>query len=224
MARFSRLQVLNAMYDTGLVPLFYNDDVSRSKELIEACYAGGARVIEFTNRGDRAWSVFDSLLPLVEQELPGAILGIGSVIDAPTAAMYISCGANFVVSPVLVPETARICNRHKVAYVPGCGTASEISQAEELGCELVKVFPANCLGGPDFIKSIKGPMPWTSIMPTGGVRAAKESVAEWVKAGAACLGMGGDLIRPEIVKTGDYQTIKKNVENILDWIQEARNG
>jgi len=224
MARFSRLQVLNAMYDTGLVPLFYNSDVSRSKEVIKACYAGGARVIEFTNRGDRAWSVFNSLLPLIEQELPDVILGIGSVIDAPTAAIYISSGANFVVSPVFVPETARVCNRHKVAYLPGCGTASEISQAEELGCEFVKVFPANCLGGPDFIKAIKAPMPWTSIMPTGGVRATRESVTEWVKAGAACLGMGGDLISPDTVKKGDYQTIRKNVENVLDWIQQARNG
>lgn len=224
MARFSRLQVLNAIYDTGLVPLFYNGDVSKSKEVIKACYDGGARAIEFTNRGDRAWSVFNALLPLVEQELPDVILGVGTVIDAPTAAMYIASGANFVVSPVLVPETARICNRHKVAYVPGCGTASEISQAEELGCEIVKVFPANCLGGPDFIKSIKAPMPWISIMPTGGVRATKESITEWVKAGVACVGMGGDLIRPESVKAGDYKTITKNIENVLGWLKEARSS
>jgi 2-dehydro-3-deoxyphosphogluconate aldolase/(4S)-4-hydroxy-2-oxoglutarate aldolase len=220
-ASFRRLHVLNAMYDTGVVPLFYNSDVSKSKEVIKACYAGGAKVIEFYNRGDRAWSVFTSLLSFVEQEMPGVILGIGSVIDASMAMMYISSGANFVVSPVLVPEIARVCNRHKVAYLPGCGTVSEIFQAEELGCEIVKVFPANCLGGADFIKAIKGPMPWTSIMPTGGVRATRESVTEWVKAGAACLGMGGDLIRQDLVTAGDYKTIRKNVENVLAWFQEA---
>lgn len=224
MARFSRLKVLNAMCDTGLIPLFYNSDIEKAKEVIKACYYGGARVIEFYNRGDRAWNVFNSLLPIIEDEMPDLILGAGSVIDAPTAAMYISSGANFIVSPLLSAETAGVCNRHKVAYLPGCGSISEISQAEELGCEIVKLFPASCLGGPDFIKSIKGPMPWTSIMPTGGVRASEEAVTAWIKAGAACLGMGGDLISPDLVKAGDYQTIRENVENVFDWIQKARNS
>jgi 2-dehydro-3-deoxyphosphogluconate aldolase/(4S)-4-hydroxy-2-oxoglutarate aldolase len=222
MARFSRLQVLNTMHDIGVIPLFYHNDVNKAKEVIKACYSGGSRVIEFYNRGDRAWNVFNSLLPLIEQEMPDLILGIGSVVDVSTAAMYISSGANFVVSPVLVPEIARMCNRHKVAYLPGCGSASEISQAEELGCEFVKLFPANCLGGADFIKALKGPMPWTSIMPTGGVKATKDNITEWIKAGAVCLGMGGDLISPELIKNEDYQTIQKKVENVMVWFREAR--
>ena len=222
MARFSRLQVLNTMHNIGIIPLFYHSDVNKARDVIKACYAGGARVIEFYNRGDRAWNVFNELLPMVEQEMNGLILGIGSVVDPATAAMYISSGANFVVSPVLVPEIARLCNRRKIAYLPGCGSASEISQAEEMGCEFIKLFPANCLGGPEFIKAIKGPMPWTSIVPTGGVKATKENISEWVKAGAVCVGMGGDLLGSEIIKAGDYQAIQKKVENCLGWYKEAR--
>ncbi len=220
MARFTRMQVLNTMYDTGLVPIFYHSDLNVSKQVIKACVAGGARIIEFTNRGDRAWNVFTALISFLEQEAPDVIMGIGSVIDAPTAAMYIASGANFVVSPVLAPETARVCNRHKVAYLPGCGTLGEISQAEELGCEIVKIFPGDCVGGPEFVKAIKGPMPWTSLLPTGGV--SMDNAQEWIKAGAACLGMGSQLIRKESVKAGDYAQISENVQAVLQLIQEAR--
>lgn len=220
MSRFTRMQVLNTMYDTGLVPIFYHNDLNVSKKVIEACVAGGARIVEFTNRGDRAWNVFTALVSFLEQEAPDVILGIGSVIDAPTAAMYIASGANFVVSPVLVPETARVCNRHKVAYLPGCGTLSEISQAEELGCEIVKIFPGDCVGGPEFIKAIKGPMPWTSLLPTGGV--SMDNAQEWIKAGAACLGMGSQLIRKDAVSKGNFDDIRENVRTVLTLIQEAR--
>ncbi|MBN1934008.1 MAG: bifunctional 4-hydroxy-2-oxoglutarate aldolase/2-dehydro-3-deoxy-phosphogluconate aldolase [Anaerolineae bacterium] len=220
MSRFTRMQVLNTMYDTGLLPIFYHGDLTVSKEVIKACVAGGARIIEFTNRGDRAWNVFTALISFLEQEAPDVIMGIGSVIDAPTAAMYIASGANFIVSPVLVSETARVCNRHKVAYLPGCGTLGEISQAEELGCEIVKIFPGDCVGGPEFIRAIKGPMPWTSLLPTGGV--SMDNAQEWIKAGAACLGMGSQLIRKDWVKTGDYARIGENVAAVLELIQEAR--
>lgn len=222
MARFSRMQVLNTMYETGLVPIFYNGDLNVSKEVIKACVAGGARLVEFTNRGDRAWNVFTALAAFLENEAPDVILGVGTVIDAPTAAMYIASGANFVVSPVLVPETAKVCNRHKIAYLPGCGTVSEISQAEELGCEIVKIFPGGEIGGPAFIKAIKGPMPWTSILPTGGV--SLENAAAWIKAGAACLGMGSNLIRKEWVAAGDTDLIRENVASVLEVIQEARSA
>ncbi len=220
MARFTRMQVLNTMYETGLVPIFYHGDLNIAKEVIKACVAGGARIIEFTNRGDRAWNVFTALIGFLEQEAPDVIMGIGSVIDAPTAAMYIASGANFVVSPVLVPETARVCNRHKIAYLPGCGTLSEISQAEELGCEIVKIFPGDCVGGPEFIKAIKGPMPWTSLLPTGGV--SMDNAQEWIKAGAACLGMGSQLIRKEWVSKGNFDAIRENVAAALKLIREAR--
>ena len=169
MARFSRLEVLNAMVETGLVPVFYHSDVEVAKKVIEACAAGGARCIEFTNRGDFAPFVFKEVSEYLAKANPKVILGVGSVVDAPTAALYIASGANFVVGPILNPEVARLCNRRKIAYSPGCGTASEIAQAEELGVEIVKIFPGGLVGGPEFVKSVMAPCPWTRIMPTGGV-------------------------------------------------------
>ena len=222
MARFMRLEVFNVMIDTGLVPVFYNGDLEVARKIVTACAEGGARVVEFTNRGDRAWNIFTELIEYAEQAHPAVILGVGSVVDMPTAALYIASGANFVVGPVLNPEIARLCNRRKVAYSPGCGSASEISEAEELGVEIVKIFPGGLVGGPDFIRSIRGPMPWTRLMPTGGVDATKkEAVQEWIKAGAACLGIGSKLIRKDLVAAGDYAAIRDNVRRVLDWIREA---
>ena len=222
MARFDRLTVLNAMLETGLVPVFYQAEVEVAKKIVAACAEGGARAVEFTNRGDRAWNVFTELCGYVEQAHPGVILGVGSVVDAPTAALYIASGANFVVGPVLNPEVARACNRRKVAYCPGCGSVSEISAAEELGVEIVKVFPGGEVGGPAFVKAVLGPMPWSRIMPTGGVEATRESVMAWLKAGTACLGMGSNLVRKEWVASGDYAAIRDQVRQVLAWVQEAR--
>jgi 2-dehydro-3-deoxyphosphogluconate aldolase/(4S)-4-hydroxy-2-oxoglutarate aldolase len=222
MARFDRLTVLNAIVETGLVPVFYNGDLEVSKQIVAACAAGGAKVVEFTNRGDRAWNVFTQLVEWAEQAQPAVILGVGSVIDAPTAALYIGSGANFVVGPVLNPEVARLCNRRKVAYMPGCGSASEVSEAEELGVEIVKVFPGAEVGGPGFVKAILGPTPWTRIMPTGGVGATEESIRAWFKAGVTCVGIGSKLITKELVAAGDYDGISKTVAQVLAWIQTAR--
>ena len=223
MARFDRMTVLSVMLETGLVPVFYNGDLEVAKQIVGACVEGGATAVEFTNRGDRAWNIFTALIEWAEQAYPSAILGVGSVVDMPTAALYISSGTNFVVGPILNPEVARLCNRRKVAYSPGCGTASEISEAEELGVEIVKVFPGGLVGGPAFIKSVRGPMPWTRIMPTGGVDATKkENIQEWIRAGASCLGIGSKLIRKDLVAAGDLNTIRDNVRQTLAWIQEAR--
>ena len=204
MARFSRLEVLNTLVDTGLVPVFYNADVEIAKQVVRACADGGTKVVEFTNRGDFAPEVFKQLSQFVGQEAPDIILGIGSVIDAPTAALYIAYGANFVVGPILNEEIARLCNRRKIAYSPGCGSASEISYAEELGVEIVKVFPGSCVGGPAFVKSVLGPCPWTHIMPTGGVDATEESIQAWFEAGVACVGIGSKLIRKDLVAAGNW--------------------
>jgi 2-dehydro-3-deoxyphosphogluconate aldolase/(4S)-4-hydroxy-2-oxoglutarate aldolase len=176
MARFSRLQVLNTIVEDGLVPVFYHADVEVARQVAAACASGGARVVEFTNRGDFAPEVFKELSHSLARERPEVILGVGSVVDAPTAALYIACGANFVVGPLLNPDVARLCNRRKIPYSPGCGSATEIAQAEELGVEIVKVFPGTAVGGPAFVKSVLGPCPWTSIMPTGGVDATEESI------------------------------------------------
>ena len=222
MARFKRIPVLNTILELGLVPIFYSGDLEVAKQIVAACVKGGSRVVEFTNRGDFAFQVFTALAQHVAQAEPDVILGVGSVMDAPTAALYISAGANFVVGPVLNPEVARLCNRHKVAYVPGCGSATEISQAEELGVEIVKVFPGDSVGGPAFVKAVLGPCPWTLIMPTGGVDPTEESVRAWFKAGVACVGIGSKLIAKELVAARDFDALSKKVAQVLAWIKEVR--
>lgn len=222
MARFTRLEVLNTLIDTGLVPLFYHPDVEVSREVVKAVLAGGARVLEFTNRGDFAHQVFTELSQYCAREAREMVLGVGSVVDAPTAAMYMASGANFVVGPNLNPEVARVCNRRKVTYMPGCATVNEIGQAEELGVEICKIFPGGSVGGPGFVKAVLAPCPWTRIMPTGGVEATEESVKAWINAGAACIGMGSNLIRKEWLASKDWDAIASNVRRVLAWIQEAR--
>ncbi|MBN1887405.1 MAG: bifunctional 4-hydroxy-2-oxoglutarate aldolase/2-dehydro-3-deoxy-phosphogluconate aldolase [Thermoflexales bacterium] len=222
MAKYTRMQVLNTMLEQGLVPVFYNPDVQVAKQIAAACQAGGARLVEFTNRGDFAFQVFNELSQHVAKNAPGLILGVGSIVDAPTAALYIAAGANFVVGPVLNPEVARLCNRRKVAYMPGCGSVSEISQAEELGVEIVKIFPGKEVGGPGFVKAVLGPCPWTRIMPTGGVDATQESLRAWFEAGVACVGMGSKLITKELVAAGDWEAISAKVSQVLARIQDVR--
>jgi len=224
MARFTRLDVLNETIRLGLVPVFYHSDLSTAQKIVAACAEGGARVVEFTNRGDNAYRVFSDLVAHFAKADPSVILGVGSVLDPATAALYISSGANFVVGPVLNAEVARVCNRRKVAYSPGCGSASEISDAEELGVEIVKVFPGDSVGGPAFVKAVLGPMPWTRIMPTGGVEATKESIAAWFKAGAAAVGIGSHLIKKELIDAGDFAGISAKTAQLLGWIREARAG
>jgi 2-dehydro-3-deoxyphosphogluconate aldolase / (4S)-4-hydroxy-2-oxoglutarate aldolase len=222
MSQFSRLQVLNTILEDGLVPVFYHADLPTAIQIAEACAAGGCRCLEFTNRGDFALEVFAGLVKHCRANLPGVIVGVGSVLDAPTAALYIANGTNFVVGPVLNAEVARLCNRRKIAYCPGCGSASEISAAEELGVEIVKVFPGKEVGGPAFIKNVLGPCPWTRIMPTGGVEATAESIGAWIKAGAAAVGIGGTLINKELVASGDYATLTATARQALAWVKEAR--
>jgi 2-dehydro-3-deoxyphosphogluconate aldolase/(4S)-4-hydroxy-2-oxoglutarate aldolase len=222
MARFKRLEVLNAMVETGLVPVFYEADVEKAKAIVRACAEGGARAIEFTNRGDQAFLVFAELVRHFAKERPEVILGVGSIVDAPTAGLYLSCGANFVVGPVLNAEVARVCNRRKVAYSPGCGSMSEISAAEELGAEIVKIFPGSEVGGPSFVKMALGPCPWSSIMPTGGVEATQASLEAWFKAGVVCVGMGSNLITKSVVAAGDWPALARQVAQVLAWIREVR--
>ncbi len=222
MARFDRLTVLRTMLEGGLVPVFYEGDIEVAQKIVAACYEGGARMLEFTNRGERALPVFAQLAEYSAAQFPELILGVGSIVDAPTAALFIAHGANFVVGPVLNIEVAKLCNRRKIAYSPGCGSVSEISEAEEWGVEIVKIFPGAQVGGPAFVKAVLGPMPWTRIMPTGGVEATQESVHAWIKAGAACLGMGSNLISKELLQSGDFSAMSARVREVLNWIAAAR--
>lgn len=222
MPRFSRLHVWSTMEEQGLVPLFYNADVETSIRIIEALSAGGARSVEFTNRGDRAFEVFRELIVHFETADPGLALGVGSVLDMATAGLYINLGANFIVGSVTNPEVARLCNRRKVPYFPGCATASEVSYAEELGVEICKVFPGSQLGGPGFVKAIKAPCPWSKIMPTGGVDATYENLKGWFDAGVTCVGMGSKLVRKDLIAAEDWAGISALTTQCLSWIKELR--
>lgn len=219
MAKFDRLTVYQTMLAGGLVPLFYTGDVAEARAVANACADGGAAVLEFTNRGEKALSVFAEVV----NASPRVIVGVGSVLDAPTAALFIAHGANFIVGPVFNPEVARLCNRRKIPYIPGCGSATEISTAEEYGVEICKVFPGESVGGPGFIKAVLGPMPWSRLMPTGGVDATQASIAEWIKAGAVCVGMGSNLIRKEWLTAKNYDGIRDNVKQCLAWVSAARS-
>jgi len=220
-AKFMRHEVIGRILELGLTPIFYHGDLEVAKRIVQACVDGGAKVIEFTNRGDFAYQVFSELNKWCNREFEDAILGVGSVIDPATAALYINCGANFIVGPIFNPEIAKLCNRRKVAYIPGCASPSEISAAEEMGCDIVKIFPGSRLK-PNFIKALLGPCPWVKLMPTGGVDATRESIGEWIKAGAAAIGIGSRLIRKDLVRAGDFEAITKKVEECLWWVQEAR--
>lgn len=222
MSRFARLHVLNKMTEIGVIPVFYNGDPDTVLNIARACRKGGAVCIEFTNRGDHAFEIFSQVDRVLAKEDPEAILGVGSIVDPGTASLYINSGAAFVVGPVLNADVAKACNRRKIAYSPGCGSATEVSAAEELGCEVIKIFPGGQVGGPAFVKAIKGPMPWTSIMPTGGVEATEESISAWIKAGCVCLGMGSNLITKELVAAKDWDGIAKNVANAVALVKKAR--
>ncbi len=222
MARYPRLQVLTTMTRTGLVPVFYSPDIEVARKVAGACVQGGCPILEFTNRGDHAWEVFNQLEHYCARELPQLILGVGSVVDPGTASLYINCGASFVVGPVLNADVAKACNRRKIPYSPGCGSVSEISAAEELGCEIIKIFPGAEVGGPPFVKAALGPCPWMKIMPTGGVEATEDSLKAWFKAGVACVGMGSNLITKDLLKAKNYDGIADNVRKTLALIAAIR--
>jgi 2-dehydro-3-deoxyphosphogluconate aldolase/(4S)-4-hydroxy-2-oxoglutarate aldolase len=222
MSRFNRLHVYQQMGQSGIVPLFFNNDLRICTEIMNACYLGGARILEFTNRGDFAHELFAALNKYAVDHWPDLILGAGSVLDGPTAALYIQSGAAFIVAPVLHEDTAIICNRRKIAWMPGCGSVTEISRAEELGAEVVKIFPATQVGGFDFIKAVKGPMPWTHIMPTGGVKPEEENIKKWFEAGAFCLGMGSQLMVKGKDGKFDYAEIEKLMKLSLEYATQYR--
>jgi len=221
MAR-DRMITLAAMMEQGVIPVFYHPDVEVCVNVIQACANGGAKCIEFTNRGDFASHVFLDVTRHFSKADKSVIMGVGSVVDAPTAGIYIANGANFVVGPVLNPDVAKVCNRRKIPYSPGCGSASEIGFAEELGVEIVKIFPGTQVGGPDFVKAVLGPMPWTKIMPTGGVDPTEESLKKWFGAGIVAAGIGSKLITSDLLKAKDYAGIEKNVRETVNLIKKIR--
>ena len=222
MARFSRIEVALKMKETGLVPVFYHKNPEVCKKVVKACYDGGVRVFEFTNRGDFATLVFAELNKWIIENYPDMIMGVGSVVDEGTASMYLALGANFIVSPLIDEGTAKVCNKRKVSWSPGCGSVTEIGKAHELGAEVVKIFPGSQVGGPDFVKAVLGPMPWTSIMPTGGVTPDEENLKAWFEAGVTCVGMGSQLFPKEILDNKNYDYISEKCAEVLKTIQKYK--
>jgi len=222
MAKFNKIQVLTTMAQTGMIPVFYHKDPEVAKNVLKACYKGGVRAFEFTNRGDFAQEVFCEVIKFAAAECPEMIVGIGSIVDPGTAAMYLQMGANFVVGPLFNPEVAKVCNRRLVPYTPGCGSVSEIGFAQEMGCDLCKVFPAGNVGGPSFIKNVKAPMPWSMLMVTGGVEPTEENLTAWIKAGVTCVGMGSNLFPKEVIAAKEWNNITDLCRYSFEVIKKAR--
>ena len=219
-----RIDVALKMRETGAIPLYYNPDLEVMKEVISACYRGGMKIFEFTNRGDLAHELFADLVKWSRTEMPDLVLGVGTIVDAGTCSLYIQLGAKFIVSPLLNEEMARVCNRRKVLWMPGCATASEINKAEELGAEVVKLFPGPTVGGAKFLKAYLGPCPWTNIMPSGGVSPTRENLSEWFEAGAFCVGMGSQLISKEIIENRDYKKLEETASFAMSIIRKLKGS
>ena len=222
MARFSKIETLSAIVSTGIVPVFYHQCSQTAKDVLKACYDGGIRAFEFTNRGEFAHEVFAELSKFAAAECSGMVLGAGSVVDGPTAAPYIQLGANFIVGPMYNPDVAKVCNRRLVPYTPGCGSVTEISAAQEAGCDLCKIFPAGCVGGPSFVKNIKAPMPWSMLMATGAVEPTEENLSGWFRAGITCVGMGSKLFPAEAIAAGDWDSIAGKCREALSIVAKYR--
>ena len=221
MAKFDKIAVLAKMRETGVVPVFYHKDPEVAKKVVKACYDGGIRAFEFTNRGDFAHEVFAEVVKYAAVECPEMAMGVGSVVDPATAALYIQLGACFIVGPLFNPEIAPICNRRLIPYTPGCGSVSEVGKAQELGCDLCKIFPGDVLGT-KLVKGLLAPMPWSKLMVTGGVEPTKENIESWIKAGVWCVGMGSKLFPGDRVKAEDWQYVTDKCREAIGYVAEAR--
>jgi 2-dehydro-3-deoxyphosphogluconate aldolase/(4S)-4-hydroxy-2-oxoglutarate aldolase len=219
MARFQRADVIFRMRESGIVPIFYHKDPDVCRNVITACFKGGVNFFEFTNRGDYAHELFSEINKWAEKEVPSMILGAGSIVDGATASLYIQLGANFIVSPILNQEMAKTCNRRKVLWIPGCATMSEINLAEELGADIIKIFPGSCVGGPEFVKSIKGPCPWTSIMATGGVEPSMENLRDWFESGVTCVGIGSNLMTKDLIMKKDWEGLAMRIAGAVNIVK-----
>ncbi|MCP9770549.1 bifunctional 4-hydroxy-2-oxoglutarate aldolase/2-dehydro-3-deoxy-phosphogluconate aldolase [Lacihabitans sp. LS3-19] len=206
--------ILKLIIEKPLVPVFYSPDLEHTKNIIQACYEGGIRVFEFTNRGILAKTVFAALVPYVKQNFPEMILGIGTIVDAKTAEDYIAMGADFIVQPGTTKEVGDVCVKHNIAWIPGVLTPTEIYQALAIGADAVKIFPGSVVGSA-YVKALRGPMPDVKIMVTGGVEPTEASLKEWFGAGANAVGLGSQLFKD----FGDIDVFKNKVKELFTYIQ-----
>jgi 2-dehydro-3-deoxyphosphogluconate aldolase/(4S)-4-hydroxy-2-oxoglutarate aldolase len=216
-----RHKVVSSILEISLIPTFYEEDLETAKKIVRACAEGGAKVVEFTNRGSQAYQIFSELIKWKDREFPDVVLGAGTIVEPSAASLYINCGANFIVGPVFNLNVAKTCNIYNILYIPGCSTPSEIYTAEEMGADIIKIFPADVLG-PKFIKDLLGPFPWLKLMPSGGVEASKEGISSWIREGAVAVNLGSNLIQKDLVKSGDFEAMKRKVEDCMQWIWEVK--
>lgn len=215
MAKHHKAEAVAFIRRDGLMPLFYHADPAICRQVAEAVFKSGCSSIEYTNRGEGALDAFKSIVAYARNDFPDGMVGAGSIIDAQTAARFLDLGADFIVGPGFDEEVAQLCNRHDVLYIPGCATVTEIIKASRSGAELIKIFPADALGGPGFVKAVKGPLPWLKAVVTGGVKATEESLAEWFSAGAEVVGLGSDLIGKDLFNSADYSGLQQRLAHLL---------
>lgn len=222
MASHSRIHVYNTVLAHPVMPIFHHNDLDVCKRILTACYEGGIRICEFTNRGDFVHEIYGELRKFGRANFPEMVIGAGTIMDAGTASLYIQLGADFLVAPVLHEDVARVCNRRKIGWMPGTYTLSEISRAEELGAEFVKLFPGQATT-PDFVKAIKAPMPWTNIVVTGGVEPTEVSMRSWFSAGASAVGIGSQLFPKAMIEANDWMGIAARIEEAVRIAQSLKS-
>lgn len=214
---------MNKMAAAPMVPVFYHKNAETAKAVVKACYEGGVRLFEFTNRGDFAHEVFEEVVKFAAVECPEMAVGVGSVVEPAAAALYMQLGACFVVGPLFNAEVAKICNRRGIPYIPGCGSVSEVGWAQEAGCEVCKLFPGDVLGT-KLVKGLMAPMPWSRIMVTGGVEPTEENLKSWFGAGAFCVGMGSKLFPKEVIAAADWEVVSQKCRDCFSWISNQKDS
>ncbi len=224
MSDYSKSQVLSQINQTPFFVFFYHAEPDVCKKVITACYAGGNRIFEFTNRGKDADKVFANLNPWVRNEFPDLIFGTGTIYDAEAANLYINMGADFIVSPAVDEQVAEVCNRKKILWIPGCLSPTEIYRAEQLGAAIIKIFPIVATGGPDYIRAMHGPSPDTRFMPTGQLKPTEASLKPWMEAGAYCVGLGSGLVTREIIRYGNFSILTSLCTETIKIIYKYRKN
>lgn len=217
---YTKEQIVSVMRDTGVVPLFTHDNADEALEVVAAAYRGGVRAFEFTNRRPNSFEIFSHLVR-ERNKFPDLMLGIGTIMDAATTKKFIDAGADFIISPIMRPEMAEVCNSHNISWIPGCATLTEIVNARDLGAAVIKVFPGSSLG-PNFVSAIMPVVPDLKLMITGGVEPSRENLTAWFKAGAMCVGMGSQLFTKDIIQNRDWQALSDKVAHALALVSEIR--
>ena len=210
-------QISDAIIKQGMLPLYFNSSEEVSLDVLKAIYRAGVKAVEYTNRGDAALANFKKMVALRNAEMPGLLLGVGTIKNMQHANDYMAAGADFLVSPGFVPDVAAHCVSNDIFYAPGCMTPSEIIAAENAGIKFIKLFPGNMLG-PEFLTTIKDIFPKLLFMPTGGVDTTKENIEGWFKAGVCAVGMGSKLISKKLMEAKDYGTIETETKKVLELI------